>query len=112
MSSIKKVGQMRRLVVVYVLVVALALACGICFVIAAIVGIGVAVIGYMIESAEVGPSVLPLRMAVPIVSSLFIAAAIMLVKRWRGSLVFDVRERQSDAHVTGQHHSDLSRSML
>jgi len=91
---------------------AIGLACGLCFVIATIVGIGVAVIGYMIESTEVAPSIFPLRIAVPMVSSLFIAAAIILVKQWRGSLLFDVRERQSGAHVTRQHHSDLSRSML
>jgi len=64
---------------------AIALALGICFVIGGVIGGGVAAIGYWGESQDIGPSIFPLRIAVPIVSSLFIAAAIILVKRWRGT---------------------------
>jgi hypothetical protein len=72
---------------------AIALALGICFVIGGVISGGVAAIGYWGESRDIGPSIFPLRIAVPIVSSLFIAAAIIFVKRWRGSLLLDVRKR-------------------
>jgi len=91
---------------------AIALALGICFVIGGVIGGGVAAIGYWGESQDIGQHLSASHSCADSVFAVYCRCYHPCQTMERDSLVFDVRERQSGAHVTGQHHSDLSRSML